>query len=1009
MPSNEEGVGGSGQAVPATAASVSQQPSHFTYGSSRSSVHAAPGSVSSSSPSSAWTPSWHQQDSRTSPEHGSPQDGHEGEVRKRKRIQQACKACSFRRVKCDGQRPCQTCIKNGDECLYGQPKKRGPAKGTTRGGKRAGPLQRSDSSHTAGRQASLSGMPMSGHGSSISLDEASTSYPSLHHPSVGHDRSRSSMHSDQARGSIGSLENGGDPQCGLPDAKARHSLGRESDEWTEFPQRGPQSLYTQSPDRSHRSAAYPDGRSRAWSGQRYEHRPPPLPRELKAQPTVAMDVPSFASCLSSYRPLTGPSPSNENARSIHSQRPAHIVPPGPAMQHGTLAHRLHRNTDAENEDLADMVLAQLYRQRRAVRRDAQHDADPEPSKRKANLIPSNSFLDMDDPDAPVVSDEIEDRLFEIYRSVISLHWPMFPRRAYPTVRDLRGMVEGRHPLLLNAICSISALVWDEERDGGSLDSREHGALSSRQLSTIFSVRAHYHHIAAIMEPCLESTAALVLLSLRETGAGRPSQAAHYCWTACRMAMDLGLHRHAEMSQIMGPAFTPLEDETRRRVYWSVFVIDKMMAVQLGRPPVLRDAESDCPLPSFDGEDDIPTWSSLSLNFFSEETNRKLGPKSLSVSMYFINGCRLACISEGIVAQYNVIKNKHGSTPGDCAGRQHSIADLHRRLEEWEQQTPVNIRWRRNASEAYFPFVIHQQAWAQACKILLHRPYILRPTDEMSGINSHAECSKATDLIWQMFCDYERLFCLRKIPSSMVYCLFSAATIALANTTSTEAEVSSKARQQLSSCVRWFIRMTETWSSATQHLAILEKLATTINVDLSATGLQAEDLRFALQQKMDADTLERLGGPWTSTSDRPLADGHSGSSHMRGVPSLGLRQGSAKQSSSSSVTGDEQPQSIDAFWPDMPLGEDFQRWISFTQTYFSVLGNTSNTVTGSPRAEFDAEDGQGSGSPKPAELGGPSSLYLHNPTITSKAQSTTHQPFPPASDSFYPSSHFSASG
>lgn len=56
-----------------------------------------------------------------------------GDTKTRHRIQQACKACSLRRVRCDGERPCQTCVKTDEECVYGPKKKRGPAKGTSRG------------------------------------------------------------------------------------------------------------------------------------------------------------------------------------------------------------------------------------------------------------------------------------------------------------------------------------------------------------------------------------------------------------------------------------------------------------------------------------------------------------------------------------------------------------------------------------------------------------------------------------------------------------------------------------------------------------------------------------------------------------------------------------------------------------------------------------------------------------------------------------------------------------
>ena len=331
----------------------------------------------------------------------------------------------------------------------------------------------------------------------------------------------------------------------------------------------------------------------------------------------------------------------------------------------------------------------------------------------------------------------------------------------------------------------------------------------------------------------------------------------------------------------------------------------------------------------------------------------------------------------ILAQYNVVKGKQtigfGRVPGkDQPDWQSKVAHLHQQLEEWDQQTPMNLRWYANKGEAFFPYIIHQQMWAQACRILLHRPYILKPTDKDSGINSHAECSKATEAIWQMFCDYERLFSLGKVPSSTVYCLFSAATIALANTTSIDSILCKTAKRQLCDIVGWFIKMTESWSSATQHLAILEKLSSTINVDLSGTGLQEPGLRVALQNKLEKSTLGMYGTERVRNTLRSeinpnsVSDGKSGVSLLDGIPSLDrLRQttpanhmispsantgsfhtGAVAQNNQShgeSSTAEEQlqSQSLDAFWPDMPLGEDFQRWLSFTHTYFTVLENSSN--------------------------------------------------------------------
>ena len=116
-----------------------------------------------------------------------------------------------------------------------------------------------------------------------------------------------------------------------------------------------------------------------------------------------------------------------------------------------------------------------------------------------------------------------------------------------------------------------------------------------------------------------------------------------------MALDLGLHRHGELCQSTFSPFSQVEDESRRRVFWCAYVLDKTLAAQLGRPPVLRSAESDCPLPGADNEED--EWMTYgqvhSLNQASG-TMKLLQSQRIGVMSYFINGCRLAAICESII-------------------------------------------------------------------------------------------------------------------------------------------------------------------------------------------------------------------------------------------------------------------------------------------------------------------------------------------------------------------------
>ncbi len=61
--------------------------------------------------------------------------------------------------------------------------------------------------------------------------------------------------------------------------------------------------------------------------------------------------------------------------------------------------------------------------------------------------------------------------------------------------------------------------------------------------------------------------------------------------AMRTCVDLGLHREAHYAKT-----TPYEGQLRRRLFWSVYFLERVIAVSLGRPYSLADRDIDVTLP-----------------------------------------------------------------------------------------------------------------------------------------------------------------------------------------------------------------------------------------------------------------------------------------------------------------------------------------------------------------------------------------------------------------------------
>ncbi|KAF7355118.1 hypothetical protein MSAN_01427400 [Mycena sanguinolenta] len=72
--------------------------------------------------------------------------------------------------------------------------------------------------------------------------------------------------------------------------------------------------------------------------------------------------------------------------------------------------------------------------------------------------------------------------------------------------------------------------------------------------------------------------------------------------AVRIGQDLGLHRSPRRLVI-----TPIEKETRRKIWWGVYALDRMLALALGRPLGVNDTDCDVELPVEVDDEHLPEY------------------------------------------------------------------------------------------------------------------------------------------------------------------------------------------------------------------------------------------------------------------------------------------------------------------------------------------------------------------------------------------------------------------
>ncbi|PWN21568.1 hypothetical protein BCV69DRAFT_173938 [Microstroma glucosiphilum] len=886
--------------------------------------------------------------------------------KRRQRIQQACKSCGAKRVKCDGALPCNTCLRTGEQCEYGRPKKRGPPKGSTRAPPKRLAQQQPLQTHQSVQQSGTYSTATS-HGSSGTSSGSLASHrgpppvsTSLPPPYRSFEYGLSSSHSQPSLSALPSDPRLVSGQVGVqrqprrpsPPSSSASSLGIHRPfsgggtppvlprlSTSSFDrQRGPlPAPSVPSPSASWhskfrggssglvnlprlvRTETVGSSGSRYWPDneshlQRAPRRSSPASFALEPMASTSREPPASPSAMGPLSPAAAP-PQHQHTASIAQSSDEEVVPRQPPA------------SLTASQDLAS----------EGVFLDS-----------ASSLDSVRSRMQLHEPRFP---QEVEDTIYRNYWNIIFGHWPMLVKRMLPTINGISRVEEQTEPLLHNAILSLAACIWSFSRDGPLPavkfgEEEEPRVPSVEELSEIYFTRARYWLARTDNDSSIETAQALLCMSLREGGCGRSTQGAHYAMSACRVALDLGLHRHMPTTDA-----SPDELQTRLRLWWSIYTLDKLNAAQLGRPCVLRFVETDTPLPDTDHPDELEVLSPLGGAATAEPTEQPVQALSGLVA-----GSELAVILEEVLQQYNVAQRriplpterKFGSrrlSSSPIEAWDVAVSRLHSQLDEWYDHLPSHLRLQEEGST--LPHVLFQHMWACATRIILHRPHILRETVNATSLpDSHLICTESALELCRLVAVYRRDHGIRKLSGTISYCVFTAASILLANSTSPDAKIAAEAKVRLKECCESLGAIGGTWGNASVHLSILRRLGESIEADLDGTGLQPEDPSLTSTKTAIAHLLHPEGVTSSSRSSTraPVLSRASSQHRGRDTPGVSALNSELNSALNSSVglesrSPDKLPEDImlalrdEQYWSRMPLSsENVEAWNLFTKSY-----------------------------------------------------------------------------
>ncbi|KAF5707185.1 transcriptional activator acu-15 [Fusarium mundagurra] len=191
-----------------------------------------------------------------------------------------------------------------------------------------------------------------------------------------------------------------------------------------------------------------------------------------------------------------------------------------------------------------------------------------------------------------------------------------------------------------------------------------------------------------------------------------------CWATLgqtvRMAQSIGLHvEQSDPQRLKGPG--RLLVERRRRIWYCIYVLDRLISLQLGRPPAIHEDYCHVPLPSRLGDSDID-WDGDEFPTMFE------GP---SVGDYHLEVISFS----KIVSQ--VLRDLYSPRAGqNLTSDLFNTKELDLKLIQWKQSLPRTLRF--DLGHAFDKsFIFKRQRSMLAIKYhhlraLIHRPYLCYP-------------------------------------------------------------------------------------------------------------------------------------------------------------------------------------------------------------------------------------------------------------------------------------------
>ena len=322
---------------------------------------------------------------------------------------------------------------------------------------------------------------------------------------------------------------------------------------------------------------------------------------------------------------------------------------------------------------------------------------------------------------------------------------------------------------------------------------------------------------------------------------------HWMGVSLSLAHTIGLHRNPANSSM-----DPQRQKLWKRIWWSTYTRDRLIALGMRRPTRVKDEDCDVPLPTVDDFDFKPLSPEVIQVLGDCEMVHNVAHQKELATMFVEKAKLCLCISHVLSAQYSVLSHKFGGTtettmmlvPKKAAAETCEVRNCDNELESWLANLPEAAQYRPPASSSLSngEEVLHlHRALLKmiyyTTSSALHRPQVLPATPvptveaELQSL-SRAKVRHAAVEITTIAQDLHVLDLTRYLPTTGVTVLLPAVIIHLLDIKSNDLSIRNSSLHRFYQCMQILSRLREIYASADFATSFLEAAIRKAGIQIS---------------------------------------------------------------------------------------------------------------------------------------------------------------------------------